>query len=163
MAQIPTAGYAYFGYSLNHGTTDPLADTATLHGWEASVEGRIFPHIGIVGDVAEQFGTQFLPPLGFHVDTHSEQFLFGPRVSFRVGPVRPFVHVLLGVGHVHEVNHNVGVADSDTAFANTIGGGLDYTVAGPLNWRAQLESLNTNFFGDWQHNTRFSTGLSFRF
>ena len=162
-AQVPTAGYIYFGYSLNHGSFDPLADDATLHGWEASAEFRMVPHIGLVGDVAQQFGSSFSGITGTDVDMRSEQYLFGPRASFRIGPVRPYVHFTIGAAHIHEEDRSVGFVDSDTSFAYAIGGGVDYRLAGPLSWRLQLEQLNTNFFSDWQHNARFSTGLSFHF
>lgn len=164
-AQVPTAGYAYFGYSLNHGSVDPLANHLTMNGWQATVEGRILPHIGLVADFAQQFGstTIFFPGTAFDMDVRTEQYLFGPRVAFRVGPARPFVHFLVGAAHVHEENHFFLFDDSDTSFAYAGGGGLDYRLSGPLNWRIQVESLNTNFFHDWQHNVRFSTGLSVRF
>ena len=165
VAQIPTSGNVYFGYSLNHGLVDPVTDSRTFNGWQLSVEGKMLPHIGLVADVAQQFGTTtFFPfPGPFDIDVRTEQYLFGPRASFRVGPVRPFVHVLIGAAHVHEENHAVGFDDGDTSFAYAIGGGVDYRLLGPLNWRLQLESLNTNFFGDWQNNTRFSTGLAVHF
>ena len=165
-AQVPTSGNVYFGYSLNHGSVDPAADTGTLNGWEASVEGRVLPHIGLVTDLAQQFGTVTIFPVAFPpfpIDVRTEQFLFGPRASVRVGPFRPYAHFLIGAAHVHERNRSVGFQDSDTSFAYAVGGGVDYRLMGPLNWRLQLESLNTNFFGDWQHNTRFSTGLAFHF
>lgn len=163
MAQVPTSGNVYFGYALNHGSFDPLADDGTLHGWELSGEFKMLPYIGLVGDFGQQFGTRFFFPGAFHMDTRTEQYLFGPRVSARVGPVRPFVHFLIGGAHVHEENRAVLFEDSDTSFAYAIGGGIDYRLAGPLNWRLQLESLNTNFFGDWQHNARFSTGIAVHF
>jgi opacity protein-like surface antigen len=169
VAQVPTSGYAFFGYSLNHGRVDPATDSRTLNGWEASVEFRMLPHVGLVADFGQQFGhvtffpNPFLGIAPFNIDVRTEQYLFGPRASFRVGPVRPFVHFLVGAGHVRERNRFVGFEDSDTSFAYTVGGGVDYRLVGPLNVRVQLESLNTNFFNDWQHNTRFSTGLSFRF
>ncbi len=164
VAQIPTSGNVYFGWSLNHGEVVPFSDTRTLHGWEASVEGHMFPYVGLVADVSQQFGTVFLGgPFGFHSEERTEQYLFGPRASFRVGPVRPYAHFLIGVGHVHEINHNVGFEDSDTSYAHAIGGGVDYSLAGPLNWRFQVDSLTTNFYDDWQHNTRFSTGLAVHF
>ena len=163
VAQVPTSGNVYFGYSLNHGTVDPAADTGTLNGWEASVEGRVLPYIGLVTDVAQQFDTVTFFPGPFPIDVRTEQFLFGPRASVRVGPFRPYAHFLIGAAHVHERNRIVGFQDSDTSFAYAVGGGVDYRLMGPLNWRLQLESLNTNFFGDWQHNTRFSTGLAFQF
>ena len=162
VAQIPTSGNVYFGYSLNHGEVDPAASTETYSGWEASVEVKMLPHIGLVGDVAQQFGDAFFFPGSFPIDVRTEQYLFGPRASFRVGPIRPFVHFTIGAAHVRERNFFAG-EDSDTSFAYAIGGGVDYRLVGPVSARFQLESLNTNFFDDWQHNTRFSTGLAVHF
>ena len=51
MAQIPTSGNVYFGYSLNHGGTG-VTDSGTLNGWEGSLEGKVFPHVGLVADVS---------------------------------------------------------------------------------------------------------------
>jgi hypothetical protein len=162
MAQVPTSGNVYFGYALNHGTTG-LSDTGTLNGWDASVEGKVFPHIGLVFDVGQQFGNLFLPPLGFSADERTDEYLFGPRLSFTVSKFRPFVHAMVGAGHLHEINHFFGVEHSETAFADAIGGGVDYHLIPRVSWRLQLDSLTTNFHSDWQHNTRFTTGLAVRF
>jgi hypothetical protein len=162
MAQIPTSGNVYFGYALNHGTTG-LSETGTLNGWEASVEGKVFPHIGMVFDVGQQFGNLFLPPLGFSADERTDEYLFGPRVSVSVGKFRPYFHALIGAGHLHERNSSIPAEHNETAFADAIGGGVDYHLIPRVSWRLQLESLTTNFHSDWQHNTRFSTGLAVRF
>lgn len=162
VAQVPTSGNVFFGYSLNHGDTG-ASDTGTLNGWEASVEGKMFPHIGLVADVSQQFGSLFIPSQGADFDERTEAFLFGPRLSFRVGRVRPYVHALIGAGHLHEVNHFLGLEHSETAYADALGGGVDYNLIPHVSWRVQLDSLTTNFHDNWQHNERFSTGLAFRF
>jgi hypothetical protein len=162
MAQVPYSGYAYFGYSLNSGDTGASVD-GTLNGWEGSLEGRVLPHIFMVADVSQQFGSLYIPSLGADADERTTTFLFGPRVSARVGPIRPYVHFLLGAGHLHEINHFLAAENSEVAFADAIGGGVDYSIAPRVNWRVQLDSLTTNFHDNWQHNTRFTTGLSFRF
>ena len=161
MAQVPIPGNVFFGYSLNHGTVGPGTSTGTLNGWEASFEGRMFPHIGLVADVSQQYGT--LDVLGIPADETTTAVLFGPRLSFRVSRFRPYVHALIGVGHVHEINDALLLEDSDTSFADALGGGVDYRLISHVDWRVQLDSLTTNFFGDWQHNTRFSTGLAVHF
>jgi hypothetical protein len=161
MAQIPTAGNVYFGYSLNHGTTG-LSDTGTLNGWEGSVEGKIFPHVGLVADVSAQYGTLFIPFLGENASERTVSYLFGPRVSFRVGKFRPYVHALIGAGHLHEPAVGAG-EHGETAYADAIGGGIDYRLISRVSWRVQLDALQTNFHSDWQDNTRFSTGLAFHF
>jgi len=48
-AQIPTSGNVFFGYSyLNSGLSS--LDRANANGWEGSLEGRVFPHVGLVAD-----------------------------------------------------------------------------------------------------------------
>jgi hypothetical protein len=47
-AQIPT-GNVFFGYSF-YNTNLSLVDRANTNGWEATVEGKILPWVGIAGD-----------------------------------------------------------------------------------------------------------------
>ena len=54
--KFPTSGNVFFGYSYENTSSSTLgfANTtrANLNGWEASVEGKVFPLIGLVTDVA---------------------------------------------------------------------------------------------------------------
>jgi len=159
MAQVPSAGNVFFGYSLNHGDTG-WTRTGTLNGWEGSLEGRILPHIGLVADVSQQFGTLTIPGLG-PTDETTTSFLFGPRVSFGIGPARPFVHFLVGGSYLRE--ESPFIDNTDISYAQAFGGGLDYRLVPLVSWRVQLDSLLTNHHHDWQDNTRFSTGIVFRF
>lgn len=159
-AQIPTAGNVFLGYSLAHGSTG-FTDTGTLNGWEGSLEGKIVPYVGIVADVSEQYGTLFDPTFG-NVSTRVQDYLFGPRVSFPAGKFRPYFHVLFGAGHLHESNLNFG-SSSDTAFADAIGGGVDYHLVPRVSWRLQLDDVQNRFYSIRQDNTRFSTGLAVSF
>lgn len=161
MAQIPTSGNVYFGYSLNHGSTG-LSDTGTLNGWEGSLEGRVFPHVGLVADVSQQYGSLYIPILGENASERTSSYLFGPRVSFTVGKFRPFVHALIGAGYLHESTFDVG-EHSEVAYADALGGGVDYHLIPHLSWRVQLDALQTNFHGAWQNNARFTTGLALKF
>lgn len=157
---VPTSGNIYFGYSLNNGTTG-LTNSGTLNGWEGSLEGMVFPHVGLVADVSQQFGTLTIRGLG-PASERTTSFLFGPRVSVRIGPVRPFVHALFGAAHLHEDAGIYGHND-ETSYAHALGGGIDYRVAPRLSWRLQLDSLDTHHHNSWQDNMRFSTGLALRF
>ncbi len=159
-AQIPMAGNVFLGYSLNHGSTG-LTDTGTLNGWEGSVEGKIFPFVGIVGDVSAQYGTLFDPFYG-NVSTRVQSYLVGPRVSFPAGRFRPYFHVLFGASHLYESNFIFG-RSSDTDFADAIGGGVDYHLIPRVSWRLQLDDLQTRFYNGQQDNARFSTGLAVSF
>jgi hypothetical protein len=147
-AQIPTKGNVFFGYSYNR--AEIVSNDATnLNGWNASLEGKFLPWVGIVGDLGGTYGN--------HISEHN--FLFGPRISVEVRKVRPFAELLIGASHINVAN---GTA-TNTAFSNAFGGGLDYHVAGPLALRGQLDWIHTRFFSAGQNDVRFSTGLVVNF
>ena len=159
VAQIPTAGNVFFGYSLNHGGTG--VSSGNLNGWEASFEGRVLPHIGMVADFGETYGTFTVPfQFGnFSSSTRVMTYMFGPRASFRVGRMRPFAHVLIGAGHLSQPD--VGYAETD--FADAIGGGVDFRLIPMVHWRVQADDLQTRFNGGRQDNARLSTGSALHF
>src|SRR5271170_2052231 len=109
-AQLPTKGNIFVGYSYENvsSSTFDFANTtrANLNGWEVSVEGKVFPLISLVGDVAGHYGTQgyqfdlggVLTPV--NVDAHEITGMFGPRISTHVGKFRPFAQALFGVANV---------------------------------------------------------------
>jgi hypothetical protein len=161
--QIPTKGNVFFGYSYDR-TSIVSNDTSNLNGWEATLEGKLLPWIGLVADVEGHYGSHTYDcpgvgcPLGVNVAAHN--VLFGPRVSVQVKRFRPFAEFLVGVGHISRSN---GTSDSDTSFADGVGGGLDYRIVGPLTFRGQLDWINTRFYGQGQNGVRFSTGVSVHF
>lgn len=161
-AQIPTSGNIFVGYSFSQ--TDSFGGTTSLNGWEGSLEGKILPWIGIVGDFSAGYGTDnFAPPcpsagcglIGTSVRRYT--YLFGPRVSVPIKRFTPFAHVLFGAAHEN------ALGSTDTSFATAIGGGLDYRLIHGLAWRLQGDELHTNFFSVGENHFRFSTGIDFRF
>lgn len=162
-AQIPTRGNVFFGYSYDR-TSITTDDTSNLNGWEATLEGKFLPWIGLVADVDGHYGSHTYIcagvgcPLLANVAAHNA--LFGPRVSVSIKRFRPFAEFLVGVGHISRSN---GISDSDTSFANGAGGGLDYRVFGPVTLRGQLDWINTRFYGEGQNGVRFSTGVAVHF
>jgi opacity protein-like surface antigen len=156
-AQIPTKGNVFFGYSYDR-TPISSNDTSNLNGWEATLEGKFLPWIGLVADVDGHYGDHDFN--GTTADITAHNVLFGPRVSVSVKRFRPFAEFLVGVGHISRSN---GISDSDTSFADGVGGGLDYRVFGPVTLRAQLDWINTRFYGESQNGARFSTGIAFHF
>lgn len=165
-AQVPTSGNIFVGYSYYNAN---FAQRGTgLNGWQGSVEGKIFPFVGIVGDVSGNYGTVnftapgagLCPTTGCptNIHTHVDNFLFGPRVSVSVGSWRPFAEALFGVGHVS--TNGLG---SDNSFATAIGGGLDYKIVRPIAVRVQLDYVHTSLFSSTQNNIRIGTGLVVRF
>jgi hypothetical protein len=166
-AQIPTSGNVFFGYSY-YNTDLSSIDRANTNGWEASVEGKLIPLVGIVADFDSHYGSQNFPGAcrvtgvgcgTIHADITEHNFLFGPRVSVSVGKLRPFAEALFGAAHVSTNNGG----DSDTSFATALGGGLDYKIIRPIAWRFQGDYVQTRFFGATQNNIRLSTGIVLRF
>ncbi|HKU22295.1 MAG TPA: outer membrane beta-barrel protein [Terriglobales bacterium] len=178
-AQLPS-GNVFFGYSYAHATvTTPArlpdqggivsSGSSGLNGWNAAAELKFLPLIGLVGDVSGHYGSQtvtavcgFVPPpcptVREPMDITEYHFLVGPQLSFSIGRVRPFAHVLFGAGHLSESTKAQPFSASDTAFSYALGGGIDYRLLGPLRWRVQGDFLNDRFFGNSQDNFRFSTG-----
>ena len=164
-AQIPTSGNVFFGYTY-YNTDISSIDRSNTNGWQASVEGKVLPWVGIVADVGNHYGSANFPAgcgggIGFcsiNLDVSEHNYLFGPRVSFSAGRIRPFVEGLIGVGHV-----NVKDATSDTSFASALGGGIDYRLIPHLAWRLQGDYVTTHFFDTRQNNLQVSTGVVIRF
>jgi hypothetical protein len=165
-AQVPTSGNVFIGYSYNRANF--AGSSINLNGWNGALEGKVLPFLGIVADISGQYGSG--------VSQHN--VLFGPRVSASIGRIRPFAHVLVGVSHVSgggssqiafvggspviDPTHGVG-GDSDTSFADAIGGGVDYKLIKLIAWRFQGDLLQTRFFSDTQNDFRFSTGVVVHF
>ncbi len=180
-AQVPTSGNIFIGYSYYNTTPLTFAGITSrqsLNGWEGSLEGRVFPWVGIVADFSGHYGSQTVPsPVGtcaigvvcspLTASTHVQNFLFGPRVSVSVGKFRPFGEVLFGAGHI-SVKESSPLPDNfvmpkDTSFATAVGGGLDYRIIRPIAVRLQGDYIQNRFFGGTQNNIRLSSGIVLRF
>jgi len=165
-AQVPLSGNAFFGYSF-YNTNLSSIDRANTNGWEGTLEGKVFPFVGIVADFSGHYGSQNFSlicvdvpgPCGTINENITEHnLLFGPRVSGSVGKFRPFAEAMLGVGHV-----NVHSFATDTSFATGFGGGLDYKLVPLVAWRFQGDYIHTRFFDTHQNNLRLSTGIVIHF
>jgi len=173
-AQIPS-GNVFLGFSYENTSSTAfgpqlIPSTVThpnLHGWEASFEGKLFPFIGIVGDVSGHYGSQSFVeptpggPIAENVTGHEQEYLVGPRLSVPVGKFTPFAEAFIGVAHIHTGGSLPG--PSNTSFATVLGGGLDYRLIGPLAARVEGGYLRTNFFSSTQNNFRLAVGAAFRF
>lgn len=169
VAQIPASGNIFVGYSFentNWSGIDSGLARPNLNGWEASLEGKVLPHLGIVTDFSGHYGSETFVqevPGGtqrVNVTGHEWEVLFGPRLSIPIGRITPFAEGMFGVAHIH----NGGDVDhTNTSFANAIGGGIDYRLVRVVGLRVELDWLRTHFFNTTQNNLRFSPGLVFRF
>ena len=174
--QIPS-GNVFLGYTYlrgnvfsNNAFLQPPSRSANFSGWDASVEGKFLPFIGVVADVSQSYGSQnFIfcgptpsPPCisGQRIDSRVLTGMVGLRASFSVKKFTPFAQALFGGAHISDSH---AASNSDTSFATAIGGGLDYKFVKGVAWRFQGDELHTSFFGSGQNNFRFSTGLVLRF
>ncbi len=135
-------GYSYERYGGSPGRN--------VNGWEIAGQYKFENWIGAVADLDAHYG------LPSNLDNRTVNFMVGPQISFP-GPISPFVHVLVGVGHIRS-------GSSDTSLATAIGGGIDMRIFPALSWRViQADEVITRFFGGTQRNARLSTGLVIRF
>lgn len=162
-AQIPTSGNIYLGYSYY--STDLTGNRGSLNGWEGSLEGKMFPFIGIVADFSGDYGSLNFPLVcvsspcpSVNASAHILNVLFGPRVSFSVGKFRPFAEVEIGASHA--TTHGFG---SDSSFATAVGGGLDYNLIKLVAWRIEGDYIHSSLFHGSQGNSRISTGIAVHF
>ena len=169
-AQIPTSGNVFVGYSFEHtdwAGLDSGLSRPNLNGWGASLEGKVFPHLGIVSDFASHYGSEnftLATPNGFqteHVTGHEWEVLFGPRLSVSVGKFTPFAEGMVGIAHIH--NGGTLPSSSNTSFASAVGGGLDYRLIRLVAVRVEADYVNTRFFSTSQNAVRLSTGIVLRF
>jgi opacity protein-like surface antigen len=179
-AQIPRGGNVFFGYSYSRGNAftgnfspvpTPTMGSINMNGWDASLEGKYLPWLGVVADFDWHYGSRTVTPgcvvpactntAPFRLNASRHELMFGPRASVSIGRYTPFAQLLLGVAH--QTDSGGGVSNSDTTFATAIGGGLDYKLIKGVAARVQMDSIHTSFFGSGQNNFRFSTGILFRF
>jgi opacity protein-like surface antigen len=169
VAQVPTSGNIFAGYSYFNAGSTSATEGGGLNGWQGSLEGKIIPFLGMVADFSGNYGSLNLVPIAVpagscptgcptNVHAHVDNFLFGPRVSVSVGSWRPFAEALFGVGHMS--TNGVG---SDTSFATALGGGLDYKIIKPIAVRVQVDYVHTSLFSTTQNNVRVGTGIVVRF
>jgi len=161
LAQIPTKGNGFFGYS--YASADFSSNGRTnLNGWNGSLEGKVLPWVGFVADISGLYGSQNVSAAPtFSADTSVHNVLFGPRISVSVGKFTPFAHALFGASHTKESAS--GFSDSDTSFGTALGGGIDYSLFHVIGWRVQADMLQTRFFSGTQNNFRLSTGVVLHF
>jgi hypothetical protein len=177
----------FLGFTLVRFGSSTNAPSFTSSGGSGQFAYNLNRWLGGVADLGAVHNGYFD---NFRVDNTTTSFLFGPRLSFRYQRMRPYFQVLFG-GVYDAASYGIegsllsplppypGFASesvtarimrSQTAFAMTVGGGLDIQINKYLRFRpigldfflTRLENLRT--LGDnSQHNLRYTTGLNFTF
>ncbi len=142
---------AYAGFSRMRGD---VGTEGRPNGWAGAFTIRLNRHIAFdalsTGSYAR---SQY-----YDGNTHLHTVLFGPRLSFPIRMVTPFIHIGAGYARWHP---GTGIPVR-TGFAKTGGLGFDLNLPHGFAWRLlQADYIHTPFrSGD---NAVFSTGLIYRF
>lgn len=168
-------GYSYVRADQNlFGTTSSL----NFNGGSGSAAYNLLPWVGIVAD----FGGYHWNGSGVYAGTDGTavSYMFGPKVSMRLGHVTPFVQSLYGGTHLsgETCSGGAGVrvrpqgttggtsctSGSTNGFSMTVGGGLDWNATQHIGVRLiQAEYYMTRLDSATQNNARISAGVTFRF
>jgi hypothetical protein len=192
-AQVPRRFAVFGGYSSRADIISTpvsflpisIPNVATLNGWNASLEVKVFHFVGGVADVSGYSGSYgaslgceailLCVPISGNINSRLYSFLFGPQVSVSVWRFTPFAHALFGVAHINhkpDLSALSAFSNSDTSFADAFGGGLDFRIVSVVSMRLQGDLLQTRFFSlpapinlltPAQNGFRGSVGLVLRF
>jgi outer membrane immunogenic protein len=150
----------FAGYSYLHTSLSGTGVTASLNGGSASVSYNPNSWLGIVGDFGGYHGGG--DEFGDGVNGVVYTYLFGPKATFHVGRITPFIHTLFGGAHA-SAGSRYG---SENAFAMASGGGIDWNATEHLGIRVvEADYLLTTLDdggNNRQNNVRLSAGFTFR-
>jgi opacity protein-like surface antigen len=139
-------GYSYFRLGNSGGLNQ--------NGISGSIAYNPIPYLGIVGDV----GGYHASPGGVSLDTYT--FLFGPRLNMHnPTKITPFVQFLAGAGHLTAGDGG----GSNTNFAYSVGGGVDFGVLPHLAVRPQIDYVGLHNSGGTANCTRISVSAVVHF
>ena len=173
------AGISLSGYGPNlsiAGLPPPGSPKHSLIGWNGSLEAKVLPFLGIVGDLSGHYGNETVGSLLFcrvpsvpcteNENVSLYTFTAGPQVSLTLGRFKPYAHALFGAALYRELMF----LGSSTSFADVLGGGIDVSVIPRVAWRVQADALQTlenredgSLRSSLRSSLRLSTGVVFRF
>lgn len=175
------------GANSNSGNAarDFFNDRLSFNGFEASGVYNVHRYVGLKGDVSgayrsRDFNFATTPTNNIRFKTNNSLYNVLGGVQFKDNAsdarVKPFAHVLVGVGHARTNVKNVtctstlvtncsSLADSfsDTGVAGAFGGGLDVKLNDKVDIRAvQVDYNPVRLSGQTDHNFRFGIGVVFK-
>ena len=176
-------------YNLTVADIDVLDNEAT-HGYGLSFQVNLNRYFGLVAEwgathgasgpfTIQENGRLIAVP---EVDTRFQTFLGGPRFTYRKNRFNLYGHYLVGMGNSKVEDEANGFRTGNGEFAMGVGGGLDLFIGkkvalrlgqfdyvpihtdvnARLSGRDGVGTLNGKT-GGWQNNSRFQTGIVFRF
>ena len=152
LAQDTPKADVFGGYSLTR------SEDTNLHGFEASLALNLGGSFGVVVDLSGHFATVD------GIDVSRTFFLAGPRLARRGDDLTIYGQVLVGGVRTSAGVEVLGVniSEQSTDLAGTVGGGVDFRVAG--NWGVRLQGELAVIRGDGKTSTepRASLGIVYR-
>jgi hypothetical protein len=157
---------AYVGYQYTRQTYGS-GTSFNMNGGVGQIAVYPTSWLGIVGEVSGNAVGSIHGFTGSGGTLYS--YMGGPRISFRHGPLQPYVQGLFGLGQLDSTLQARIGSPSSTAYAMAVGGGLDLKVShhfavrlvqGDYYLTRFTNPLNSRFS---QNNFRLSTGLVLRF
>ena len=168
-------GVLYSHNRVDVGVEDPnqnfLDERQGFHGVELFAKGNVSRYVGLKGSYS--FNRKSFDIDGgtaastFDVDADLHQFLGGVEFkdNAKETKVKPFAHVLAGVGHARLDANNAtdSFEESETGFAAAFGGGVDFRINDRVDFRAvQFDYNPIRDNGQTSHNFRVGIGIIFR-
>jgi opacity protein-like surface antigen len=149
-------GYQYNRINL---TGSPF-NTNGLNGSIARYFGNWF---GLEAQVGTGFGNTGSTTSPANLSVKSVFAGTGPRLAYRGHwRIEPWIHGTVGVEHL-SFGQTVGLFGSNTAFAWTVGGGVDIPLSARTAFRGEADVLETRFFSVNQRNFQALAGLVVNF
>ncbi len=179
-----------FGVTYNLMVADiDVLDNEATHGYGLSFQTNLNRWFGLAAEwgathgasgpfTIQENGRLVAVP---EVDTRFQTFLGGPRVSWRKNRFTVFGHYFVGQGNSKVEDEANDFHTGNGEFAMLVGGGLDIFIGKKVAVRAaqfdylpihtdinaRLDGRNgvgtLGDSGSWQNNSRFQTGIVFRF
>ena len=162
LAQIPTRGNVFFGYS--YGSADFSSNGRTnLNGWNGSLEGKVLALGWIRGRFQRPLWLAEYPCDPELQRRHQREYR-GPRPACVRRRWENSLPLPMPCSELRTYTKaRPAFPTSDTSFASALGGGIDYRLIHGIGWRVQADMLQTRFFSNTQNNFRLSTGIVLHF
>lgn len=141
----------FVGYSSQLMEARP-SGFAFIHGWEGSYAYNVSEYFGIAADVSGNYGTVVNSRMNFH------SYLIGPQLHIELPRhFSPLIQTLFGESR----ESYQGIVTRKFSFS--LGGGLDYRASQNIAIRLVQWNFITGNFTQSSAESRFSSGIVFRF
>lgn len=160
----------FLGYSYARQTFGSTVSSFNMNGGVAQIAAFPTSWFGLVGEFGVYTNSK-IRTFPFTTGGSEYTYMFGPRLTFRHGPLQPYVQGLVGGDSLNAAMRNAIGTTTANSFAMAIGGGVDLRASKHFAIRLGqvdyfLTRLNSPLPANSafnQNNFRYSGGIVFRF